>query len=70
MKALEQQASMQGMPIQNDLFECKTDLESKATAVAHPVISALKALDPNSLSPIDALNQLHQLREQIQEEMA
>ncbi len=43
-------------PLQNDLF---TDPAS------HPVVTALKAIDPDSLSPREALEALYKLRDQL-----
>jgi len=43
-------------PLQNDLF---------IDPASHPVVTALKAIDPDSLSPREALEALYKLRDQL-----
>ena len=59
LRQLEQGASLNNRPQQPSLFEAPTP----APAPLHPAIVALRKLDPNQMTPMQALNALSELSE-------
>ncbi|HET7595695.1 MAG TPA: DNA mismatch repair protein MutS, partial [Burkholderiales bacterium] len=52
---------------QRDLFSAAAATEARAKDAQHPVVDELRAVDPDALSPKDALELLYRLRRQLDE---
>ncbi|MGB4672682.1 MAG: DNA mismatch repair protein MutS [Azovibrio sp.] len=63
LRELEQKASEN--PLQPDLFASAPALEPEVRTEPHPVLAELEALDPDRLSPREALEALYRIKEAL-----
>lgn len=63
LRELEQKASE--IPLQPDLFASAPALEPEVHIEPHPVLKQLEVLDPDSLTPREALDALYRLKEAL-----